>query len=92
MTAKIFQPSKSSMQSGKARTGKWVLQFEPDQRRTVDPLMGWTGSGDTRTQVSMRFATLDDAIAYARRNGLAFEVAQPQQRALKLQTYADNFR
>ncbi|MFA6218346.1 MAG: ETC complex I subunit [Erythrobacter sp.] len=92
MTARIYQRPKNAMQSGKARTGDWVLEFEQAEARRADPLMGWTGSGDTQAQVQLTFASKDEAKAYAERYGIVARVHATAPRTLKLQAYADNFR
>ncbi len=92
MTARIYQRPKNAMQSGKANTGEWLLEFAPAQARRPDPLMGWTGSGDTQVQVVLKFASSELASAYARRHGIAARVQAVPARRLKLQAYADNFR
>ncbi|MBN8808827.1 MAG: ETC complex I subunit [Sphingomonas sp.] len=90
--ARIYQRPKNAMQSGRARTDRWVLEFEPAEAKRADPLTGWAGSGDTREQVRLGFATVEAAIAYAEKAGLAFTVQPTPTRTLKLQAYADNFR
>jgi hypothetical protein len=92
MPARIYQRPKNAMQSGKALTDQWVLEFEQSEARQPDPLMGWTGSGDTQAQVTLRFATREEAQAYAARHGIAARVHATPPRTLKLQAYADNFR
>lgn len=92
MAARIFQRPKSAMQSGKARTDEWVLEFEQSEARKPDPLMGWTGSGDTQAQVVLTFPTRDEAQAYADRYGIPARVHATPPKALKIQAYADNFR
>ena len=92
MKARIFQPPKNAMQSGRANAQKWVLEVIGQPRREADPLMGWIGSQGTAQQIKMRFATKDDAIAFAERNGYAFEVSEPHTRKIKPKNYADNFR
>ena len=92
MAARIFQRSKNAMQSGKARAGDWILQFESARRKRPDPLTGWSGGADTQEQVILAFPTLEAAKAYADRNGIAYHVIPPSQPKLKLQSYADNFR
>lgn len=93
MAARIYQTSKNALQSGKARAGKWVLEFESDSRRRADPLMGWSGGADTQTQVKLTFPTLEAAKAYAEREGVeGVHVVPPAQTKLKLQSYADNFK
>ncbi len=92
MTARIYQRPKTSMQSGRARTDEWLLEFEPSEARRADPLMGWAGSGDTQAQVVLTFASADEAKAYAEKYGIAAHVTPTPVRRLKLQSYADNFR
>ena len=92
-TARISQRAKSSMQSGRARSGQWLLEIEPSEAKRPDPLTGWAGSGDTSSdQVRLGFPTLEAARAYAAKHGLEVHVVPATERALKLQTYADNFK
>ena len=91
-TARIFQRPKNAMQSGKARTDHWQLEFEPTEAKSPDPLTGWAGSGDTRDQVRLGFPTCAAAVAYAERAGLVYSVTAAPEAKLKLQSYADNFR
>ena len=91
MIARIYKPAKTAMQSGTAKTREWALDFEPVQPPTVEPLMGWTSSGDMMQQVRLRFDTKEEAIAYCERHGIAYQVLaspQPKRRAI---AYADNF-
>ena len=92
MTAIIYQTPKSAMQSGKAKLDTWVLEFEQSEARKPDPLMGWTGSGDTQAQVKLTFPTKDAAKAYAEKYGITARVHATPPKALKIQAYADNFR
>ena len=92
MRARIFQPPKTAMQSGRARTHEWALEFIPSHGRHADPLMGWSGGGDTQTQVKLSFDTRDEAIAYAERAGIRYDVELPQTRRIKPKAYADNFK
>lgn len=92
MPARIYQIPKNAMQSGKAKIDNWVLEFEQSEARKADPLMGWTGSGDTQAQVSLTFQSKDDAVAYAQRYGITARVHATPPKGLKLQAYADNFR
>jgi hypothetical protein len=92
MRVRIYQPSKTAMQSGRAGTRQWVLEFEPESRTSLDPLMGWTSSRNTRTQVRMSFETLEEAVAYAEKQGYAYAVQQPQARTIRPKSYSDNFR
>ena len=90
--ARIVEADRKTTQSGKAGTGRWILEFERSQPQRPDPLTGWNGSGDTRTQVRLGFKTRDDAIAYAEKQGMAYHVVPAAPVSLKLQAYADNFR
>ncbi len=92
MAARIYQRPKNAMQSGRARTDEWVLEFEQSEARRPDPLMGWTGSGDTQAQVQLTFPDKDAAKAYAAKYGIAARVYASPPKNLKLQAYADNFR
>ena len=92
MRARIYQPPKTAMQSGWAKTHEWLLEFIPLSPRRPDPLMGWIGSADTQPQVRLSFATREEAVAYAERNGLSYEIELPQSRRIKPKQYADNFR
>ncbi|MGH6891897.1 MAG: ETC complex I subunit [Dongiaceae bacterium] len=92
MQVRIYQPTRSAMQSGKGATKQWVLQFAAAERREADPLMGWTSSADTRQQVILKFDTKEEAIAYAQREGYAYVVEEPKPRRLQTRAYADNFK
>ncbi len=92
MVARIYQPAKTAMQSGVARTQKWVLEHDRASARTTEPLMGWTSSSDTRQQVQLTFDTKDEAVAYAKRNGLAYTVSAPKPRKQTPKSYSDNFK
>jgi ETC complex I subunit conserved region len=92
MHARLYQRPKHALQSGHARTGEWLLEFERDDRLRADPLTGWAGSGFTAGQIQLRFATQAAAMAYATANGLDVEVVTLGPRQLKIQAYADNFR
>lgn len=92
MLARLYQRPKSAMQSGRARTGEWLLEIERDEPQRPDPLTGWAGSGDTETQVQLHFSTREAAIAYAEANDLTLQIVPLGPRSLKLQAYADNFR
>lgn len=91
-TARISELDRRTTQSGRANTGRWLLEFEREDPLRADPLTGWAGSSDTRPQVRMTFATKDEAIAYADRRGLDYHLVPAPPVTLKLQAYADNFR
>jgi hypothetical protein len=90
--ARIYRPSKTAMQSGRAKTEKWVLDYGQATPRTADPLMGWTSADDTLNQISLRFDTLEEAVAYAKKRGLDYIVVEPHAPKFKPKSYADNFR
>jgi hypothetical protein len=90
--ARIYRPAKTAMQSGRAKTHKWVLDYETASERRPDPLMGWSSAGDTLNQVSLRFETLEEAVAFAEKRGLDYTVLPPHERTPKAKSYADNFR
>jgi hypothetical protein len=92
MVARIYRPAKTAMQSGQAKTQEWILEFEPDHAREVEPLMGWTSSGDMKQQIQLRFDTREEAIAYARRNGIPYRLFEPHPRSPTKKTYAENFK
>jgi hypothetical protein len=92
MTARLYKPTKTAMQSGRAKTREWVLEFEGTERKKQDPLMGWAGSRDTQTQVFLNFPTQEAAIAYCRKHAIDYAIVPPQSGTLKLKAYADNFR
>ena len=90
--ARIYVPPRSTMTSGKGRSGGWVLEFVPAERQETDPLMGWAGSGDTDRQVRLHFDTREEAEGFATANGIPFEVEEPKPVVLRPKSYADNFR
>ena len=92
LRARIYQQPKNAMQSGWAGTRGWVLEYEPAARRRPDPLMGWIGSSDTQAQVRLRFPSRDEAVAYAEKNGIQYDLELPQPRRVRPKAYADNFR
>jgi hypothetical protein len=91
MSARIYKPSKTAMQSGFANTRSWVLDFEPEAPRRVEPLMGWTSSGDMRQQLRLRFETKEEAVAYCERHGIQYQVFEIAPSKRRTMSYADNF-
>lgn len=91
MQVRIYRSPKTAMQSGRANTKRWVVEFEPQSGREVEPLMGWVSSGDTRQQVRMFFETEAEAVAYAERYGYMYTVERPRERSVRPKAYADNF-
>lgn len=93
MRARIYQPARTAMSSGTAKTKGWVLEFAPNSAREVDPLMGWTSSSDTQSQVRLQFATKEDAQEYAEANGIEAQVQEPNKRKANIRPggYGENF-
>jgi hypothetical protein len=91
-TARIYQRPKNSTQSGRAHTDEWMFEFEAAEGQRPDPLTGWAGSGDTRSQIKLHFPTREAAVQYAEREGYSYTLVPAPERKLKLQAYADNFR
>jgi hypothetical protein len=92
MPARIYRPAKTAMQSGKGNTREWVLDFEQEKPRMIDPLMGYTSSSDMLQQVRLEFDTKEEAVAYAERNGIAYQLAEPKETKRRRIAYSDNFR
>ncbi len=90
MTARIYLPARSAMQSGQPKE-KWVLEYEPESPRQIEPLMGWTSSTDMRAQVKLRFDSKGEAMAYAERNGIAYRAEEPKEATRKVVSYSENF-
>src|SRR5690349_2066330 len=91
MTARIYKPARTAMQSGAAKTKEWVLDYEPEQPRTVEPLMGWTSSADMKQQLRLCFATPEEAVAYCERHAIPYQVFPAKEPARRTMAYADNF-
>ncbi|GHE02990.1 ETC complex I subunit [Defluviimonas sp. 20V17] len=93
MRARIYQPARNAMQSGLAKTHQWVLDFAPESPRGIDPLMGWTSSPDTQSQVRLRFHSREEAEEYAREHGIDYVVVPPHSRKanIRLRGYGENF-
>lgn len=90
--ARIYQPAKTAVQSGRFKTRQWLVEMEPQSRKEPDRLIGWVGSDDTEQQLLLRFPTKEAAIAYCERNGIAFTVFEPHARVVKPKSYAENFQ
>ena len=91
MLARIYRPARNAMQSGKAKTRDWILEFEPASARSPDPLMGWTSSSDMDGQIRLSFDTRDEAVTYAQRHGIPFQLFEPRDPRRVIKAYADNF-
>ena len=91
MDARIYKPAKTAMQSGRGKTKDWVLEFVSGAKRTSDPVMGWTSIDDTTGQVRLHFDSREQAIAYAKREGLTFAVEEPREVKRLVKSYSENF-
>jgi hypothetical protein len=93
MGARIYRPARTATQSGTARTQDWVLEYDPASPRDIDPLMGWTSSGDMQSQVRLRFDSKEAAVAYAAEHGIAALVQEPRSRKPNIRPggYGENF-
>jgi len=93
MRARIYKPARNAMQSGSAKSKRWVLEFAPASRREVDPLMGWTSSNDTQSQVKLRFDSKEAALEYAQENGIEAVVSESKTRKANIRAggYGENF-
>ena len=91
MVARIYKPAKTAMQSGTAKTKDWILDYEPEEPRDIEPLMGWTASGDMLQQVRLRFDSAEEAIAFCKRYEILYQVFHPKPDTPRIIPYADNF-
>ena len=93
MSARIYQPARTAMSSGSAKTRNWVLEHAADSAREVDPLMGWTSSDDMQAQVRLIFQTKEAALDYAREHGIDAVVSEPKKRRPNIRPggYGENF-
>ena len=92
MTARIYRPAPNAMQSGRGKSKEWVLVHEPASAREIEPLMGYTSSSDTKTQIRLTFDTLEEATGYAEKNGIPYQVLPEHKSTPKRTVYSDNFR
>ena len=92
MTARIYRPARTAMQSGTAKTERWLLEYEPERPREIEPLMGWTSSSDMKSQLKLWFDSEADAVAYATRNRIPFRVEKPHDPKRRSMSYSDNFK
>ncbi len=90
--ARIYQPTKTAMQSGKGKTNFWILEFVPENTRFIDPIMGWTGSSDMKsTEVKLKFSSKEEAIEYAHSKEIKYELIEPKSSSFKINSYSKNF-
>ena len=91
MKAKIYQPSKSVTQSGKAKSSAWILEYSRSSKTSLDPVMKWTSSRDTQQQVKIKFKTKELAVAFAEKNSIDYLIREPKKQKIKPKSYSDNF-
>ena len=91
MTARIYKPARTAMQSGTAKTKEWMLDYEPEQPRAVEPLMGWTSTSDMKQEVQLNFDTKEEAVAYCERNAIPHQVFETTPPVRQKISYSDNF-
>ena len=92
MKAKIFKPAKTAMQSGRAKYNKWVLKFSDKKNQLKDTMMGWNGGSSTISQIELKFSSKEEAVNYAKKNGIDYEVLETRERKVINKSYADNFK
>jgi len=86
----IYRPAKTSMQSGKGKTKNWLLKFE-DTKSGINPLMGWESSTNTLSELNLEFSSKEEAIKYAKKNNINYELIEPKGRKIIKKSYSDNF-
>jgi ETC complex I subunit conserved region len=91
MTARIYKPARTAMQSGSAKTKEWMLDYEPEQPRVVEPLMGWTSSADMKQEVQIAFETKEEAVAFCEGQGILYQVFETRPPVRPRISYSDNF-
>ena len=92
MNVRIYKPAKTAMQSGRAGTDEWVLEYETQTPRRPEPLMGWVSSGDTLNQVRLRFDSKAAAVSFAEEKGWTYDLEEPHKRKVVPRSYLDNFK
>ena len=78
------------MQSGTAKSNKWILEFITKDP-TINPLMCWESSSDTLTELKLEFSSKELAINYAKKKNIDFDLIEPKKRKTVKKSYADNF-
>ena len=92
MKAKIYKPSKTAMQSGRSKYNKWVLKFSDQKNQRKDNMMGWNGGSSTVSQIELKFSSKEEAVSYAKRNSIDYEILETSERKVINKSYADNFK
>ena len=78
------------MQSGYNNTKKWILEFIT-VNAPENPLMGWESSIDTNSEIILNFSSKENAIAYAKKNHIDYDLKSDQKRKIVKKSYSDNF-
>ena len=92
MKAKIYKPAKTAMQSGRAKYNKWVLKFSDKKNQLKDTMMGWNGGSSTVSQIELKFSSKEEAVSYAKKNSIDYEILETSERKVINKSYADNFK
>ena len=92
MKAKIYKPSKTAMQSGRSKYNKWVLKFSDQKNQFKDTMMGWNGGSSTVSQIELKFSSKEEAVSYAKKNSIDYEILETSERKVINKSYADNFK
>ena len=92
MKAKIYKPSKTAMQSGRSKFNKWVLKFSDKKNQLKDTMMGWNGGSSTVSQIELKFSSKEEAVSYAKKNSIDYEILETSERKVINKSYADNFK
>ena len=92
MKAKIYKPTKTAMQSGRAKYNKWVLKFLDQKNQLKDTMMGWNGGSSTVSQIELKFSSKEEAVSYAKKNSIDYEILETSERKVINKSYADNFK
>lgn len=92
MMARIYRPARTAMSSGEGKSRDWLLEYEPETPRGIEPLMGYTASTDMLSQVRLRFGSREEAVAYAERNNIPYRLHEPKEKTRRMIAYSDNFR
>ena len=78
------------MQSGLGKTKNWILEYF-DEKNGINPLMGWESSTNTLSEVKLEFSSKENAISYAKKNKLSYEIIESEKKKIVKKSYADNF-
>lgn len=92
MAARIYRPAKNATQSGTAKTKLWRLDYEPEAPRVIEPLMGWTSSSDMKQQLTLNFASREEAVHYCERHGIPYQTIEHKEPVRRIAAYSDNFK